>query len=257
VVVRPGQQHHDAEQSTKFDLRSYLVDPASTSFDWVSDDCPKGTRGDRLLAALEADLVALRPVTLGLMMPTWLPITHRSAATYDSRSTRGAPLLEINSILVALRARVNQLRAFVHWPSFVEAPPPKLYVWEALRPKQTADRDLPATLTRFIRATTAATHDAVVPDEEVLSLVGALLLRTGLSDDITVLRTPCALVGTPTPDEDEMRRERERRNNELVTYLVRRALITWFEDHGHPHHAALVASKLDDPPVERTRRSTR
>jgi len=148
-------------------------------------------------------------------------------------------------ILVDLRARVSHLRGFVQWRPFVDAATPKLYLWEAFRPEAKKERDLSSTLARFIKATLADKHGNVFAEEEVLSLVGAVLLRSGLSDDITLLRTPGVLVGAPEPDEDGVRRDRERRDQELVGYLVKRALITWFKEHGQPHHAALVEAEID------------
>jgi hypothetical protein len=110
-----------------------------------------------------------------------------------------------------------------------------------------------------MQATAAAEDSAVLASDDVLSLVGALLLRTGLTDDVTVLRTPCALVGQPaTSDPGELRRDKERRDKELIDFLVRQAMATWFRENGRPEIAKLyardAASEPSPPPVKRGRK---
>jgi hypothetical protein len=166
------------DRATQFGLRGFIVDPTSARFDWASARCPNGVRLDRLIQAMEPELSALRPVALGIMMPTWIPIAHRASAICEARDVPRA--LELNTLFRELRARVDQLRVFVHWRTFVDAPTPKLYLWEAFGPEQATERDLSALLTSFAQATAVPEYGEAPATEDVLSLVGALLLRAGV-----------------------------------------------------------------------------
>lgn len=241
------------EKARRFGLRTFVVDPGSTHFDWASNDLVKGTRFDRLLNALENELVAHRPVALGVMTPTWIPITRKGAATYEACELDRTSLIDLNALFRDLRSRVGELRAFVRWREFVEAPSPKLYVWEACKRDMPADRRLPDVLAAFVKATTAEKHDAVVATEEVLSLVGALLLRAGLTNDTTVLCAPCVLVGQPAPDLEAMRRDQERREEEFIGALVKLAIEAWFKKQGRPSLGEVYASGLPTKPPSRSR----
>lgn len=241
------------EKARRFGLRTFVVDPGSTHFDWASNDLEKETRLDRLVNALEMELVAHRPVALGIMTPTWIPITRKGAATYEARELDRTSLVDLNALFLDLRSRISELRAFVRWREFVEAPSPKLYVWEACRPKLPADRRLPDVLAAFVTATTAEKHGAVVATEGVLSLVGALLLGAGLTNDTSVLGAPCVLVGQPTPDVKAIRRDQKRRDEEFVGALVKLAIKAWFKEHGRPELGEIYASDLPAKPPTRSR----
>lgn len=256
---KPANMESAEDRTRQFGLRGFIVDPTSARFDWAAAECPNGVRLDRLVRAMVTEFAAHRPVALGIMMPTWIPVTPNAAATYGARDLPRECLLHLNTVFTELRAHVDQLHVFVHWRAFITAPSPKLYVWEAFRPEQPAERDLSVLLANFMQATAAAEYSAVPASDDVLSLVGALLLRTALTDDVTVLRTPCALVGQPAvSDPDEIRRDQERRDKELIDFLVKQAMATWFRENGRPEIAKLyardAASEPSPPPVKRGRK---
>lgn len=256
---RPANAESMEDRTRPLDLRGFIVDPTSAHFDWASAECPKGVRLDRLVSAMVTELIDHRPVALGIMMPTWIPVTHKAAAACAARNLHRDGFLDLHTVFMALRAQVDQLRVFVHWRTFITASGPKLYLWEAFRSEQPAERDLSVLLADSMRAIAAPEPSAAVTTDDVLSLVGALLLRTALTDDVTVLRTPCALVGQPaTSDPDELRRDKERRDKELIDFLVRQAMATWFRENGRPEIAKLyardAASEPSPPPVKRGRK---
>jgi hypothetical protein len=188
------------------------------------------------------ELIDRRPVALGIMMPTWIPVTHKAAAAYAARNLHRDGFLDLNTVFTELRAHVDQLRVFVHWRTFTAASGPKLYLWEAFRSEQPAERDLSVLLANSMRAIAAPEPSTAVATDDVLSLVGALLLRTALTDDVTIPRTPCALLGQPAAsDPDELRRDQERRDKELIDFLVRQAMATWFRENGRPEIAKIYA----------------
>jgi hypothetical protein len=179
------------------------------------------------------------------MMSTWLPLTAKGANSCPARDFGTAALVDLSWLLSQLKQRLPSLRAFVRWKTFVDAPGPSLFVWEAHRP-ESKDAQLATPLACFERATQ---QDEPEPMHDVLSVVGALLLRTGLTDDIEVLRTPCIHVGRPTPSEVERAEDRRRRDDEFICFLVRSAFKRWYLQHGMPEHAKIWDERLREPAV--------
>ena len=80
-----------------------------------------------------------------------------------------------------------------------------------------------------------------------------------MTDDVTVLWTPCALVGQPaTVDPDDLQRDQERRDKEFIDFLVKQAMTTWFRENGRPEIAKLyardAAREPAPPPVKHGRK---
>lgn len=237
----PKQRQASARGHAEFG--AYVVDPASTNIAWASRDVAS-SRADRLATAIGADIEKGLPITLGIMMPTWIPMNRRAASVYGSRNLESAALLDLFWLLSRLKALAPELRAFVRWKPFVEATGPKLFVWEAYRGGGESN-DLAKVLTTFVEATTARRHDAVVATEDVLSIVGAALVRLGMTDDIEIVRTPLILVGRPAPVVDDSSEDDQReRDKVFIEFLVKSALKAWFTQHDMPFHAKMVEAQM-------------
>lgn len=217
--AEPSGQHPD--EAIPGAVPSFVMHENSAKFSWASTEHGPGIRTDRLLEAMLKGLGEHGAATLGVMMPTWVAL-HPGTNHYGLRTIDQSALATLSWTLSALRTQLPDLRTFVSWKVFVSAAAPKIYLWEAFKPATAAEINLPAMLASFRTATTSRHHDAVVPTEEVLSVLGALLVRLDLTTDLTVLTTPCVMVGRPATKPD--RAIRNERDKEFLDYLIRAAI---------------------------------
>jgi hypothetical protein len=183
------------------------------NFGWWSSNGPSGDRPSTLVDYLVSALDDGKPVALGFECPLFLPLHHDEMYLTNGRpgersrawsATAGCGALATGLVEVAWVLRETGLRlnsptqAYLSWDSFVAAGT-GLFLWEAFvsgkekGANHIADAELGArALMNALPNPKAA--NAVACESEVYSLVGAALLRTGWTTDISVLQQPCLVL---------------------------------------------------------------
>jgi hypothetical protein len=200
-------------------LAIYCADVGSIAggnFGWARVDAKSGEgRGgveiDELVVELASDL-SERPVALGLECPLFVPLPTDSGELGRARAgegTRpwsahagaaalGAGLVQAPWILGKLRDRADPCAAYLSWSEFA-AEERGLFLWEAFvssTAKGTThveDAEIGARVFRDALPDPTAAN-ALSDTGEVLSLIGAALLRTGWLVEPTALSTPCIVI---------------------------------------------------------------
>lgn len=206
------------------DLAVYAVDVGSIArkrLGWARAYAPDGkvdpeaqeTDIERLVAALAADLRAARPVALGFECPLYVPVPSDAQVLGKARIGEGnrswsagagsgalaTGLVEGCWVLRALQQRVSDVPAVVDWASFQRSGR-GLFLWEAFVSAKAKATDLThhgdaaIAVERFFAVlpdpTTADELDAPSP----FSLIGAALVWSGWSSDVSLLRRKCVVV---------------------------------------------------------------
>ena len=168
---------------------------------------------ERLVATLAADLQAARPVALGFECPLYVPVPSGAQVLGQARTGEGnrpwsagagsgalaTGLVEACWVLRALRERVGDVPASIDWPSFQRSGR-GMFLWEAFVSAKAKASDLThhgdaaIAVERFFAVlpdpTTADELDAPSP----FSLIGAALVWSGWSNDVSLLRRKCLVV---------------------------------------------------------------
>jgi len=108
--------------------------------------------------------------------------------------------------------------AFLDWPKF-RASPCGLFVWEAFVTGEAKAAshcsDAAAAVREFLRVSADLEGANAIKPKRVFSLVGAALLRSGWTHDISVLSEPCIVIKpaksvalSNAPDNNQMQRTR-------------------------------------------------
>jgi hypothetical protein len=201
-------------------LAIYCADIGSVArgrFAWYGGIPPSGVESgssiDELASKVASRLDEPRPVALGFECPLFVPITEDPTALTSARMGEGnrpwsagagagaltTGLVEVLWILNSIR---HQLRSDVavdlDWNAFRERQT-GLFLWEAFvsgRGKTSGhSTDAQAAVQAFVRAISDVAGATAIPvGGQVFSLVGAALLRTGWSRDLTLLTKPCAVI---------------------------------------------------------------
>lgn len=170
-----------------------------------------------LSEAVGDDLAADRPVALGFECPLFVPVRDDPARLTSKRDGEGnrpwSAAAGIGSLMVGLVQTVWLLRSLesqlgttgdvlLRWDDFVENGA-GLYLWEAFvtgdakgsgqGPLAHAE-DAGVAVKSFLAALPEPESENAVSEETVHSLIGAALLRSGWSDDLEVLSTPCLVI---------------------------------------------------------------
>ncbi len=207
------------------DLVVYCADVGSIAggnFGWARLDVDAGETTDGqdiedLVTSLTDDL-ASRPVTLGLECPLFVPLPTDSKdlgraragegtrpwSAHAGAAALGAGLVQAPWILGKVREDAATASAFLSWESFVAAGN-GLFVWEAFVSStakgSTHAEDAEIGARAFSEALPDPTGANAVPDSgEVLSLIGAALLRTGWLLEPDTLSTPCLVIKAEAPE---------------------------------------------------------
>ena len=165
-----------------------------------------------LADAVAACLNEGRKVALGFEAPLFVPLPDEAANLGKAREGEskawsagaGAQVLatalaQVSWLLARVRKSAPQdAKAFLEWKAF-SASSAGLFLWEALvtgKAKVGTHRgDALIAIGAFQRALPDPAAHSLVRADRVLSLAGAALLRTGWSTDITVLSSPCVVLG--------------------------------------------------------------
>jgi len=160
-----------------------------------------------LLKELRIDLQNGKPVALGFECPLFVPVRDNPDELTRGRAGEGSPAWSSNigatvlatgvaqTVWILDRVRHAGVRAFLSWPAFCEAGA-GLFLWEAF---VTADakgdhvQDAVTGVSLFASRVLVGVA-SVVPEESVQSLIGAALLWSGWSKDLSLLRTPCVVM---------------------------------------------------------------
>lgn len=201
-------------------LDVYCADIGSVqrnNFGWYAD-CADGASfqgssmeglGDAVVASMDAG----RRVALGFEAPMFIPLRDEPALLTRRREGEttvnwiGGPgaavlataLAQVPWVLRDLRAKLGRpATATLDWQSFTAGQGAELFLWEAFvsGAAKGADHidDARIAVRTFRRALpNPGEHDAI-SEPSVVSLLGAALLRTGWSSDISLLSQPCIVI---------------------------------------------------------------
>lgn len=212
----------EPSRSTEDDMMVYCADVGSVmskKFGWASVQPadPHATEGstslDDLAAHLLEDLAANRKIALGFECPLWIPIREEPVDLTKGRAidggrawsaaggigSLGVGLVEVVWLLRELRRKAPHSVQFFLDPEDFRASSSSILLWKAFvtgGAKHQGDGEVHVEDARigardFIDRWPDLSIEA---PEEVYSLVGAALLRTGWSDDPRLLGTPCLVV---------------------------------------------------------------
>ena len=165
---------------------------------------------DRLLQDLEAG----RPVALGFECPLFFPTGRRTKDLCAQREgEKGSPwsaaagATSLTSGLAQARWLFREIHAGLRplppvsfsWSRFAEKG--GLFIWEAFitgtgkaGEKEGHQEDAETAVRAFLRALPDPTGSNAVNEQQVFSLVGALLLETGWSTDLALLQEPALVI---------------------------------------------------------------
>ena len=198
------------------DLAVYCADVGALSrrtknFGWASRD-GDGKDARTLANALADDLNSERPVALGFECPLFVPIQNDPGLLTSARRGEGdrswsasagalslaAGLTEAVWILQEVKELVaSAVPAYVSWSTFREAER-GLFLWEAFvtgSAKSVSHVDDAKVAVRcFVEALPQIDEANAIHEDNVQSLIGAALIRTGWSSDASLLATPCIVL---------------------------------------------------------------
>lgn len=190
-------------------------------FGWAGRDASGAALGrgrdmeglvDELVRALDAG----RRCTLGFEAPLFVPLRDEPAELTQARrgegkrswsgaagtGALGTGLVQVSWVLRRVKARLSEpCTAFTDWNAFTRADHGLLF-WEAVAaggPKPKRARlphvaDAAAAVAAFIAALPDPTVKNLVDEPEVFSLLGAALLETAWTDDLSMLSSPCLVL---------------------------------------------------------------
>lgn len=205
--------------TTVSNLAIYAADIGSVAtgrFGWASfSDVGTSSGSDPAQMVVELGKVLGRGlrVALGFECPLWMDLPSSAAELTKARNGEGnrpwsagagagalaTGLVQVTWILRELRKLAPTARAYLSWAEFEKAEA-GLYLWEAFvtgdAKAKTHEGDAMLAVEAFRRALpNPEAHSAVQPKgTEVLSLVGAAMLRTGWTVGADVLGQPAIVI---------------------------------------------------------------
>jgi hypothetical protein len=201
------------------DLAVYCADVGSIAggnFGWArvyaeGGSVTGGQEIEQLVEELASDL-SERPVALGLECPLFVPLPSNSKnlgraragegtrpwSAHAGAAALGAGLVQAPWILGKVRDKVGPTAAYLAWSEFV-ADGHGVFLWEAFVSSTakgtTHVEDAQIGAKAFRDALPDPTRANALSDTgQVLSLIGAALLRTGWLVEPTALSTPCIVI---------------------------------------------------------------
>lgn len=197
------------------------------NFGWAKTDTStnkksQGSDIDSFCQRISSDLNDGRPVALGFECPLFVPVRDNPEALSEARegeedrpwsSNTGlyslAPgLVEtIYSLRKIKEQTKNTMRPYLDWNAFIEDHG-DIFIWEAFvtgAAKSSAEdekehsEDAATAIKFFLERYPKVTEANAILEEEVHSLIGASLLRTGWTSDINMLKTSNVVI---KPDSD-------------------------------------------------------
>ncbi|WNG28388.1 hypothetical protein F0U62_33555 [Cystobacter fuscus] len=203
------------------DLVIYAADIGSVARDrfgwWRRTTTPPSGYGGNLpgelVKAVADDLDRGRPVALGFECPLWMDLPRDAGELTRARNgecdrawSAGAGsgalatgIVQTAWILRELRPKAPTVRAFLDWHAFDKAKS-GLFIWEAFVTKNAKADTHEGDATKATEAFGAMLPDPTPKSSvtqrgpEVNSLIGAALLRTGWTTDISVLGQSCLVI---------------------------------------------------------------
>lgn len=186
---------------------------AKGNFGWWSSTGESGLLPSTLAGRVAAMLDGGAPVALGFECPLFVPISQDELQLTKARPGEGSRswsagagcgalatgLVEVAWVLDAMRRAIKKpVPSFLDWEQFERAGS-GLFIWEAFvsggAKKLTHIEDARAGAQAFMAALPdPASANAIACESDVHSLVGAALLRTGWSADISILRRACLVI---------------------------------------------------------------
>ena len=197
-------------------------------FGWARRRAPSGDplfgeSIEDLVRAIVADLCSDELVALGFECPLFVPVRESPYKLAEARRGEGnrpwsagagcavlaTGLTQVLWILRDLRQRLGRkVSTYVRWDRVPEKGP-ALFLWEAFvsgRAKTVGGGNLHAhdallAVDAFLQALPGLNRVNAIHEDEVHSLVGAALLRSGWTDDVRILAEPCVVVRAMPPGE--------------------------------------------------------
>jgi hypothetical protein len=200
------------------DIAVFCADIGSISqgnFGWAGLSGGRGHEGTEIAELAEAVAICLtggQRVALGFEAPLFVPLPVEASMLGKARDGEskawsagsGAQVLatalaQVSWLLERVRQRApTDAVAFLDWPAFLRSRA-GLFIWEALVTGKAKTGSHAGDAAVAVRAFRAAIPDltahSLVRADRVLSLVGAALLRTGWSCDVSLLSASCAVLG--------------------------------------------------------------
>jgi len=200
------------------DLAVYCADVGSVEnqrFGWArglwAPNAVELTHGSEaiteLVEELNVDLQSGRPVALGFECPLFVPVRDNPNELTWGREGEGSPAWSSNvgatvlatglaqTVWILNRVRQSGVSAFLDWPDFGDAGT-GLFLWEAFIAADAKGDHLQDAVTgvSLLAERVSVGVESVVLERPVHSLIGAALLRTGWSKDLSLLHTPCVVL---------------------------------------------------------------
>lgn len=161
-----------------------------------------------LVRRIGADLDVGMPVALGLECPLFVPIRDDPTKLTAGRQGEGSPAWSsqigatvlvvglTETIWILKRIRRRNVHAFLDWGDFYKAGA-GVFFWEAFVTGEAKSGshigDATVGVMTFAERVPSQVG-SLIEEEEVNSLIGAALLRTKWSKDLSLLETPCVVI---------------------------------------------------------------
>jgi len=205
------------------DLRVFCADIGSVKagkFGWASVDsggagAESGTDIGRFSTRIVDHLAQQKPAAVGFECPLFVPLREEPKRLTEARSGDGSRawsasagtgalatgLVEVCWLLNQVRRGLTrEVRSHLEWNSFVSEG--GLFLWEAFvsggaKPQVDGNRhaaDAMAAVEAFVDGLPDPTSMNAIDETDVISLVGMSLLRTGWTEDLKSLETPCLVI---------------------------------------------------------------
>jgi hypothetical protein len=190
---------------------------AANRFGWAGSDVlgtrlTSGTKIEELASNIASLLSHRVPVALGFECPMYVPLATEPARLTSARRGEGnrawcagagagalaTGLAEVPWLLRTIRQETGEAETpFVKWADFAAAGR-GLFLWEAFvtsaAKRDSHSDDALAAVEAFRSALPDPTASHALIDGEVFSLLGAVLLRTGWTNDLGVLSQPTLVI---------------------------------------------------------------
>jgi hypothetical protein len=186
----------------------------SGKFGWWSSASASGSSPSALATHVAEQLNAGHSVALGFECPLFVPLAAAESELTIARrgegnrpwsaaaglGSMGVGVAQVPWVLRAIRSGLQAPQpCFLDWSQFVSAGA-GLFVWEAFVSGSSKGsshvRDAKLAVRAFMSALpNPAAASLVTPSPEVISLIGAALLRTGWSANAALLATPAIVLG--------------------------------------------------------------
>ena len=202
------------------DIAIFCADIGSVkkdNFGWAGiilsePDCTlSGERMEDLAEEVSKALKEKRRVALGFECPLFVPLDSEPLKLTRKRKgearpwSAGAGVAVLGTGLVQTTWLLNRIRegiqeqppAFLDWPSFAESKN-GLFLWEAFvtgsAKGETHVDDALVAVTAFKKALPDPCSVNIISEQAPLSLMGTVLLRTGWSNELSILSESCLVI---------------------------------------------------------------